>query len=216
LSKIIKEQNNAFGNIIELPFTPSSVNVLIQETLDNKKPSTMRKRQLQLLHKFSILHHIYPNTPTVDNHLPHNSTPIVIPLSTSRSTSDSNKYFKFLIGHGILTDLVVEPQFPFELGFAMTIHKAQGRTLTHVILAFSQRPSSIQMEFAAIYVAMSRVKSSDNILLLIHANHNRNESLQYIASLHVKKSVLLFYSGFPTSNDSAWDPELAVMYYTPS
>jgi Helicase len=212
LSNIIKEQNNSFGNIIELPFTPSSVNVLIQDTLDKKKPSTMRKIQLQLLRKFSILNQIYPNTPTIDN----NSTPIVIPLSLSRTAADSTKYFKFLIDHGILTDLVVEPQFPFELGFAMTIHKAQGRTLTHVILAFTQRPSSIQMQFAAIYVAMSRVKSSDNIRFLIHANHNRNESLQYIASLHVNKTVLLFYSGFTTSTDSAWDPELAVMYYTPS
>jgi hypothetical protein len=147
-----------------------------------------------------------------------NINSIVLPLSLSKASMDKTKTFKFLwSGHSFsptLAEIVINDQFPFELGFAMTNHKCQGRTMSHVILTLSSRPTK-QMEFAAIYVAMSRVKCSNNIRLLFHCNSDINDSLKYISMLHANPMVLLFYAGFGNNNNSTWDSTLALSHYHP-
>tara|TARA_B100002003_G_scaffold131982_1_gene122024 strand:- start:255 stop:1967 length:1713 start_codon:yes stop_codon:yes gene_type:complete len=52
-------------------------------------------------------------------------------------------------------------QIPLKLGWAMTIHRSQGMTLEHITLDFSQRMFTKGM----LYVALSRVKTFDNIYI---------------------------------------------------
>ena len=54
--------------------------------------------------------------------------------------------------------------FPLEPGIAITIHKAQGRTIQKVILCLSKRESAnMNPKYAALYVALSRVKNKNDI-----------------------------------------------------
>ena len=98
--------------------------------------------------------------------------------------------------------------FPFELGFAMTLHKAQGRTLPAVILALSVRPTHVtQIRFDGIFVAISRVEMADDIRLLLY-NPLDYSPLDYITQLKPPKHIQQYFSGFslPGSN---WDAEKA-------
>ena len=87
--------------------------------------------------------------------------------------------------------------------------------MTHVILTLTSRPTK-QMDFAAIYVAMSRVKCRDNIRLLYHNNADIKQSLNYISNLSVNTFVPLFYSGFGEQNNNQWDCDLALTHFKPS
>ena len=65
-------------------------------------------------------------------------------------------------------------QFPIQLAFAMTINKAQGQTVTHVGLDL-RKPA---FAHGQLYVALSRVTSSQNISILLpsdcHTQETRN------------------------------------------
>ena len=87
----------------------------------------------------------------------------------------------------------------------MTIHKAQGRTISRVVIALTERPyHNIQMEFASVFVSMSRVQCSDHIRLLPHVRGtllgNRTRALHYLTGLLPKKSINIFNAGFTKCN----------------
>ena len=83
-----------------------------------------------------------------------------------------------------------------EPAFAATVHKAQGRTIEHVILALSQRGAAqCDMSYEAIYVALSRVKTRESIRLLL-CQQVQWESLSYITKLEPDQFVKDFFSGF--------------------
>jgi ATP-dependent exoDNAse (exonuclease V) alpha subunit len=107
--------------------------------------------------------------------------------------------------------------FPLELAFAMTIHKAQGRNMPKVILALESRPSyNLQMEFPAIFVAMSRVKKGDDMRVL-HGFDSRSsfeDAFSYLTKLKPNKSVSLFYSGYINDN-GPWQRQLAFQNAAP-
>jgi hypothetical protein len=102
--------------------------------------------------------------------------------------------------------------FPLDLAFAMTIHKAQGRTIPKVILALESRPSyNLQMEFPAIFVAMSRVKKGDDmrILYTFDSHSSFEDAFSYLTKLKPNMAVSLFYSGYLNDN-GPWHPQLAL------
>jgi hypothetical protein len=104
--------------------------------------------------------------------------------------------------------------FPLELAFAMTIHKAQGRTLHRVILALTCHPTK-RMAFAAVFVAVSQVKRRQHIRILCHyTGHIKNQTavFAYVTSLWPNKYVLQFYTGYVNSN-GPWIADLAVSAY---
>ena len=52
--------------------------------------------------------------------------------------------------------ITVQPIFALDLGFAMIVHKAQGRTLLKVILCLAHRPSRFtQMQIQSLSIASS-------------------------------------------------------------
>ena len=85
--------------------------------------------------------------------------------------------------------------FPLELGFAITAYKVQGRTLDKVIIAISRRGSpGCDFSFAMLYVALTRVRKSEDIRLLITSRDW--SSLQYIPSLEPKANIRKVFAGF--------------------
>ena len=91
----------------------------------------------------------------------------------------------------------------------MTVHKAQGRTIPKVALALAHR----QMTYASIYVALSRVKLSDDIRILYHNSGPRPGvlGLQYNTQFKHCVHVLDYYSGFPkTDQGGIWNPALSL------
>ena len=83
----------------------------------------------------------------------------------------------------------------------MTIHKAQGRTIPKVIIDLSSHPTtSTQMNFAAIFVAMSRVKNMEDMRLLSHEKKGNTidvvQAYSYITQLKPCDFVMAFYHGY--------------------
>lgn len=110
----------------------------------------------------------------------------------------------------------IKSRFPLEPGFAFTIHKAQGKTLRRIIVALSYRCESItNLTYAHLYVALSRVKDSNDIRLLVNFNSNGRpdmESLTYIYSLKPDKSIGVFFAGFDSTAEAMpkWDEKLII------
>jgi hypothetical protein len=90
---------------------------------------------------------------------------------------------------------------------------AQGRTIPRVILALSSRPEyHQQLNFEAVFVAMSRVEKASHLRLLHHSNNPRYQSLQYLIDLQPSKYVRQYYKGF-ANNNGQWDAVEALKGY---
>ena len=188
-----------FGSEIEIS-QPLAVNVQITPTLDGKPISQRRQKQLEQLRLVGIQE-------------PHEDI-IVLPLGQQKSLTkdDFNKYtYKVPTRTRMLSlaSVSVHHIFPFDLAFAMTVHKAQGRTIARVVLDLTSHPSKYnQIQYAALFVAMSRVKQADHIRLLVHGD------MDYLTSLRPEKNVMAFYHGYETSNvmGMTWAPSTALQY----
>jgi hypothetical protein len=87
--------------------------------------------------------------------------------------------------------------FPVEPGFAITIYKAQGRTIPKVIVAISEREGDgCGLNYRSIYVAFSRVKHKDDIRLLLFHDDGSWDSLTYLTKLRADPCNLAFIDGF--------------------
>jgi hypothetical protein len=127
---------------------------------------------------------------------------VIVPIVARRFKSEKWDSCPVRGGDGFLPSQVdVSANFPIELAFAITIYKAQGRTLPRVILSLSHRRMfQCQLSYAAIYVALSRVKESNNIRLLVHdRNGTKMENIQYITALKPCSSIKAFFAGFKST-----------------
>ena len=199
-----------FGSEIEID-VPLALNMVVSASLDNREISTHRKHQLDQLKKLSI---------------DPNSNDIVIPLTktmkSSKTTTDTK--FTYLTGNPLspLATAQTFDIFAFDLAFAMTVHKAQGRTIRRVVIDLTHRPTQMsQMKFAAIFVAMSRVQKTDHIRLLTHRRTGKQfdpqQAYSYITTLKPDDNVMSYYAGFPPTQDSNdngvfWSPSLALAF----
>jgi len=196
-----------FGTEIEI-LEPLSVNMEICQSLDQKEVSTKRQKQLDQLRKLSIS--------TSDSK-------IVIPITKSMVSSSAKKCSKFSYPTGDiclpLATAEVQESFPFDLAFAMTVHKAQGRTIEHVVLDLTCQPTAIaRMEFAAVFVAMSRVAKQDHIRLLTHLHGQKEfsakDAYSFITELKPSSHAMACYHGFKPCDGGGliWDPHRALSY----
>jgi len=113
---------------------PLAVNVIVQETLDGKPISKKRKQQPDKLRVTSRSCNIDPK-----------NRAIVIPLATAMTKStgeSSSKCFTFCTKNMLSPIAKVHAQepFPFDLAFAMTVNKAQGRTIKRVVVDLTHHP----------------------------------------------------------------------------
>ena len=96
-----------------------------------------------------------------------------------------------------------------------TVHKAQGRTLTRVILALGKRPIyRLNMTFSSVFVTLSRVKRSEHIRLLLSPHCSRESQLIYITELQPPPEVFEFFSGYDLPSGrpgpAVWDKAKAI------
>ena len=123
---------------------------------------------------------------------------------TQQNKFDTDNTYKYQTGNMLnpLASVQAFNIFPFDLGFSMTVHKAQGRTIPKVVLDITSHPTKkAQMEFAGIFVAMSRVNMNDNMRLLGHSQRNgtcltMQEAYSHLTKLEANKDVLAFYHGY--------------------
>ena len=101
--------------------------------------------------------------PTTDSSTldPSKSNKIVFPLST-KMTSDT---YKCTLGAGIFGAVTVS-EFPFDLGFAITYHRIQGRTLKYLILDLNRYSIPPHVVYEMFYVGISRVRERNGLRIL--------------------------------------------------
>ena len=198
-------QDLPFGSEIEID-PPLAVNVVVVKHLDGKNISNKRAEQLNVLCNLSRQYSIDPR-----------SHDIIIPLTVSISSSskDWNTY-SFCTGSPLspISQVSVQEPFPFDLAFAMTVHKAQCRTIYRVVIDLTDHPFRIcRMEYAAIFVAMSRVAHKSHLRLLEPNTVQSRESLySYLEHLAPDPSIAPFLHGYGNGSSSQWDPSLALSY----
>ena len=196
----IKASNLPYGSEIVID-QPLSVNVRVEERLDDKEPSSKRNTQLEELRKYSRECNIDPR-----------SRDIILPLTTSMNSTDYDKFF-FSTGNilsPVATVQVHEP-FPFDLAFAMTVHKAQGRTIRRVVIDLTAHPVHIcRHVYSAVFVAMSRVEEGEHLRLLEPLTSRPRELLyEWLEDLAPEPNIKPFLKGF--ANEGApWSPSLAI------
>jgi hypothetical protein len=141
---------------------------------------------------------------------------IVIPLPCQRKFSKTPK--SIIVpgapnGEYKCSKIRVKNFFPVEPGFAITIYKAQGRTIPKVILAISERQGDgCGLNYRALYVAFSRVKETNDVRLLLFGDDGSRESLTYLAKLTADPCNLAFVDGFDI-NGGEFDAEKVVEKY---
>ena len=225
-----------FGSIITIE-QPASVNLRVNVTLDGKAISTKRQQQLLQLKKISLpidntIHFATDQpspssakttiSPVDDSQQISADTIIIIPVTPEMCTHDrgNNKWRNctFKCSFDCITKIgkvnILEP-IPFELGFAMTIHKAQGRTLQRIIIDLTDRKTFYsKMKLAAVYVAFSRVKNRHHIRLLEYQTpgkqHNRHLAYSQFTKLKCPPAVSFFFQAFTTPETApfhTWNPQ---------
>ena len=194
------ENRLPWGSEIILSEPPPAVNMKIKTALDDTEPSRYKLRQIKALRKHSVA--------------PEMSEDIIIPIS---QPNDDYTVTKMRNGSPLLnyiSEVQVKPALAFDLAFAMTVHKAQGRTIPRVVLALTCRPySNIQMEYASVFVGMSRVKNREHIRILQHLPGtplgNRRNAFSYLSSLLPNKSIRAYNAGF-VDNNGIWNAKEAL------
>ena len=204
---LYQQRHLPFGSIITLSQPPFAINVTV-------KPKTTTSPILQ--HKLQTIANQLRQCAfafTEDN-LP--IIPLVQPSISSLSKPISISSKKYTVPGGSsfnISKVEVRPNFPFELGFAMTVHKAQGRTLSKVILCLAERPLKLtQMGIQSLYVSLSRVKFASDIRILYHNSMQNTTELEYIAYLESHKIVQSFFAGFVA--EKTWNGPVALSHYT--
>ena len=129
---------------------------------------------------------------------------VILPLQ--HSSSKYSKYKTYPI-QGCAVDGPSSVQicsiFSFQMGFAQTLHKGQGRTIPYVILSLKNLQHNIN--FSQIFVAFTRVANHNNIRLLLPVGTDHGV-LSYITSLKPDAKILTYLKCLDENNkfDSKW------------
>ena len=101
--------------------------------------------------------------------------------------------------------------FPIELGFSITVPKAQGRTIHKLITSLSEHPSNfLKFRWEQLYVVLSRITKRNDLRLLLQMG-NRN-MIWYISDLEKDLYTTYYFAGFPRESSNQvvhWDATLA-------
>lgn len=177
-------KNSAFGTILYLEKPPYAINVEIMDAnLYQWKQFSMRTDKA------------------------------VIPIFSSKSLQRWKKTSIMGTQYYSPSRVEIRSIFPLEPGFAITIHKAQGRTIEKVILCLSKRNMhKLNPTYAALYVALSRVKCKEDIRLFLHHGLSGKpdiEELIFIDNLKPDKSINAFLEGYK-NDKTKWNAAIAL------
>ena len=81
-----------------------------------------------------------------------------------------------------------------ELGFSITLHKIQGQTCTRLIVDLNRRPFQPQITYTGFYVAVSRVRKSEDLRIMPIQPKDRN--LNYLATLQPPSDLMEWLNSY--------------------
>merc|ERR1712232_404072 len=189
-------QDTPVGGTIILEKPPNFINVELFPEFDGESEGERDDRE-RLKRAWSL------------GTIPNSEGKIIIPISCTcsmfiKSKSEivaANPQSGYRASKALLQD-----HFPIELGFAMTVHKAQGRTIKKLVLAISEHPNKLlRMTWESIYTSLTRVRRGDDMRLLI--GKSQWKRLDYVATLGKNEDVSTFFEGYPDKPNQfvAWD-----------
>ncbi|KAL7526069.1 hypothetical protein ACHAWF_001619, partial [Thalassiosira exigua] len=136
-----------------------------------------------------------------------NDGTIVIPIRKCRSRELKCKISDVRCGGGLRyyqSKVSLVDYFPTKLGFSVTIHEAQGRTIPKVILCISENPLPfLRLKWEGLYVALSRVCHRDDIHLLVCFDDQM--TMEYIGSLKKNKFIKSYFDGYIRQIEQSWN-----------
>ena len=191
-------ENTPEGGTITLEDPPDYINVEMYPDLDeDSDEDSQKKKRLRKEWTYGSL----------DN----TGHKVIIPISTKGAFIKTKKeVVGGSTGAGYRpSNAVLQDHFPLELAFAMTVHKAQGRTIKKLILAISQHPlAQLQMKWESVYTALTRVRKGEDIRLLI--TKKQWDKLDYLSDLSKNAIIRQFFTGYPDEQGSfvRWDADL--------
>ena len=188
------------GDVITLPDPPIGINIIIANDVINN--DTMNWKTLSLEKErivITIRKHGYRQS---FSKIPGKPVPIHNPtmlVSASR--------------------VIVEPHFPVQPCFAITVDKAQGQTIQRVIVALSERDLRlVNFTYSCVAVAFSRVKEAQHLRILLKKEANpvlEWDTLTYMLFLERDSSVKSFFAGFNIDRNhwitDVWDKDKAMV-----
>ena len=170
------------GDVVTFPHQPASINVLAKDK--NGKVITDWKH------------------PTLLKGMP--LVPIIVPRKHPVVT-------EVCVKGGVLFDhsiAKIKNDVGVELGFCVTFHKGQGRTIQHVIVALSKRPRHLmQLVYSSFFVAVTRIKNAKKLRILCI---DGDGSLNYITELRPHPHLTEWWYGFDGKTTGYWNSKLAV------
>lgn len=151
--------NGASATLHSLTFDDATLPGVLEEiTIQLNSPTCGAGSVIWISHQPSSVNVVMPTArlqPT-ESLLPEQQ---VIPLLPLRGAN-----------HTVLIDgttcSVCPREFGYELGFAVTFHKVQGKTLSKVLINFNKMPSPPHITFEFAYVALTRVRRGSDVRVL--------------------------------------------------
>jgi hypothetical protein len=141
---------------------------------------------------------------------------VIIPILANRHRVQDHDS-KTIVPGGFLyraSKVDIRSNFPLEPAFAITVHKAQGRTMEKVILAISHKKGFLcNLTYASLYVALTRVRQKSDIrLLLMGPTTHQWSTLTYLTSLKPDRALRPYFVGYEKST-SKWNEKEAYAEY---
>jgi hypothetical protein len=134
----------------------------------------------------------------------------IIPIRYESGNYTRYKSFNIQTKGGVPCTIQVRQYFEVDLAFAMTVHKAQGKTLDEEIIAVDERPAGLpSFTYAHLLVALSRVRKGDDLRILTAAP-TRAEAFAYIKKLRPNGDIKAYFDGYSQDNSDRWNAQLAL------
>ena len=127
----------------------------------------------------------------------------VVPLLVFPSAKQVDLFSLFAAQNNIPKYIKVR-QHAYQMAFALTDFKLQGRTIPKLILSLCNRTAAPHMTMTAFYVLISRVRTSDSLRLLQH----HEDALEKIGKLKHAETLHAWEHGY--DNHGVWQDALAV------
>ena len=181
------------GEVVVIMLQPLSINVELgldtvpddrKEVPDFVMPLQFRQRLLQ------------PEETLVPGRL-------VIPILQTRYSKGQIVRIEGRRGE-VVSGKITQNVFDVELGFAMTYHKAQGRTIPRLIVDLNKTTQSPFLLYEVLYVAITRVQRGEHLRCL----PSRTGDFDHLLKLAVRKTTLDWLYGF--DDTGFWTVERAM------